>query len=86
MKFKIKPKQNSKSPALVEYGEVTRYGVKILDDGSQWVIDGMTGQPILKKNAELISVTQRGSVWVSKGRGKTFDATSEGVYFSLWRQ
>lgn len=48
-------------------GEVNKYGVKILLDGSQWIIDAQTGQPAKRHDYDYMLGNGGWYLWVKKG-------------------
>lgn len=74
MKFKPrKSVENLLEEISKKPGDVNRFGIKILMDGSQWVIDAKTGLPGNKEDYEAQRTEAGLYLWVKKGDKLTFN-------------
>lgn len=49
------------------YGDITKYGVKIMADGRQWVLHCITGKPFDRREADPIRDARGNVFWKKKG-------------------
>lgn len=90
------PVRVNTSPAPINYaptreylesiwGNVTRYGTKVMADGRQWVIHGKTGEPFERQQGYAILAKHLGKeafIWLKKG--EELSALDEPMV-SIWK-
>jgi hypothetical protein len=65
------------------WGEITRYGTKIMPDGRIWVIHGLTGQPLERYAAVPVASDGKGNFIYLKP-GEKIRAGIDRVHPSVW--
>lgn len=53
------------------WGEITRYGIKMMANGDQWVINALNGQVMKREDANFIADRRKNIMWVSKSHKVT---------------
>lgn len=49
------------------WGDIDRYNIKTMANGQQWVIDAMTGEAILRENAQFFQDAKGNVMWIPAG-------------------
>lgn len=81
IKKKSAPPEKTLRDIYSEQGEINRFGVKILFDGQQWIIDAKTGKPEKREGYEVMEGQRGFYLWVKKGETiRPLDTT----YASVW--
>lgn len=83
MIIRRKPVEKKPDNIFEAIGNVNGFGIKVLEDGSQWIIDAKTGKPEKRNGYDPMRTKQGIYFWIKKGETLT---SLDTPHPSIWRK